>query len=547
MGEKQKNAKKVFFSGVLLLSLSTLFVKLIGLLYKIPMLSYLGSEGMGYFHSAYEIYALFCIIATAGLPVALSVLISEALAKQEQGAVTRIYRSAMTVFLLLGTFGMLVMWLGAGLFCRWLRSENAYACMISIAPTVFFVCISSAVRGYFQGFQKMLPTAISQLIEAVGKLVFGLLFAHIALENGYATPQIAAAAGWGLTLGTALSTLYLVLAKHRFDHANKTETTKSLSASSIDSHKIRVRLARLAIPMTFGASLLSFTKLLDMTMILRRLQSIGYTESGANEAFGSYTTLALSVYGLIPTLLNSLFLPLVPMLSAAIAAGKREKQNEIVATCYRLTAFCALPASVGLSAFSRPILSILFSNEPEAVALAAPLLSTLGVSVFLSCMISATNSVLHAYQEVNKPIFSMFCGTIVKAIVAYVLIGNASVGIIGAPISTLLCNMTVVTLNFIFCMPVCKKISFFKAFFRPLGLSLLSVGSSYCLYLFLCDRMGESSIPGISCILVAMLLYAMLSLLGGALSKEDICSLPMGERLWRLLCRLHLCNVEKEC
>lgn len=536
------NTKKVFFSGVLLLSLSTLLVKLIGLVYKIPMLSYLGSEGMGYFHSAYEIYALFCIIATAGLPVALSVLISEALAKGRRNAVKRIYRAAMLVFFLLGSIGTLIMWLFADWFCMWLRSENAYLCMRSIAPTVFFVCISSAVRGYFQGFQKMFPTAVSQLIEALGKLLFGLLFAHLALKSGSASSGVAAAAGWGLTLGTALSTLYLLTAKKRFDRTQQMPQGTVLPNLGTDYRHIWIRLGKLAIPMTLGASLMSVTKLVDMTMILRRLQSIGYSESAANEAFGSYTTLALSVYGLLPTLLNSLFLPLVPMLSSAIATGERGRQGEIVATCYRLTAFCALPASVGVAAFAHPILSVLFSNEPDAVAIAAPLLSMLGVSVFLSCMISATNSVLHAYQVVNRPILSMLVGAIVKGVVAYLLIGNPSVGLIGAPISTLFCNATVVILNLVFASPLVGRIAFAKTFLQPLGLSLLSVGSSWCLYLFLIDRMGNNPLISLACIALAAIIYVVLALLGGALSAEDIRALPMGEKLWRVLCKLHLCR-----
>ena len=210
MAEGQGTLRKTLMSGVLLLSLSTVLVKVIGLVYKIPMLSYLGSEGMGYFNSAYEIYALFCVIATAGLPVALSVLISAALARGERCTVRRIWRASMAAFLLIGLAGTGVMAGFSGAFCRMIRSESAHACILAISPTVFFVCVSSALRGYFQGYQRMLPTAVSQLLEAVGKLVFGLLLARWALDRGWDTPQVAAAAGVGLTLGTLLSVLYFV-------------------------------------------------------------------------------------------------------------------------------------------------------------------------------------------------------------------------------------------------------------------------------------------------------------------------------------------------
>ena len=535
----QKNSKKVFFSGVLLLSVSTVLVKVIGLLYKIPMLSYLGSEGMGYFHSAYEIYALFCMIATAGLPVALSVLISGALAKQEKNRVGHIVRAAWWVFILIGLIGTGLMCVFARSFCTWIRSENAYACILSIAPTVFFVCVSSALRGYFQGYQKMLPTAVSQLLEAVGKLVFGLLFAHLALERGASTPEIAAAAGWGLTLGTAISMLYLIIEKARFRLEKVAPDTYAHTRQSEGYREIWKDLGRLAIPMTLGASLVSLTKLIDMAMILRRLQAIGYTEVMANEAYGSYTTLALSIFGLIPTLLNSVALPLVPMLSAAIASGDREKQTQMISTSYRLTAFFAIPASFGISAFSVQILTLLFGKEPEAVAIAAPLLSILGISVFLSCMITATNSVLHAYRIVKRPILSMLAGAAVKVLVAYALIGNPAVGLMGAPISTFFCNATVVLLNLYFTEGVSEPISVKEIFLRPTVSACLSVGLSYGSYWLLTYYWGEKTVFTLISVILAVFLYLLASFLLGGISKEDLSALPMGEKFSSVFDKIH--------
>lgn len=533
MENRRSDTKKVFFSGVLLLSVSTALVKIIGLIYKIPMLSYLGSEGMGYFNSAYEIYALFCIIATAGLPVALSVLISGARAKGMLEDVGRIYHASVWIFLLLGILGTLFMWSFADAFCAWIKSENAYKCIIAISPTVFFVCVSSAIRGYFQGFQRMLPTALSQLIEAAGKLIFGLLFAHIALERGAATEEIAAAAGWGLTLGTALSTLYLLIEKRRCGKQGK-EVMKD-TPSTLEYRKVWRDLARLSVPMTVGAALVSLTKLIDMTMILRRLQSIGYSEIAANEAYGSYTTLALSVFGVLPALLNSVALPLVPILSAAIASGDTEKQKQMVEMSYRLSAFFSIPAALGIAAFARPILLLLFQNELHAVAVAAPLLSLLGISVFLSCMITATNSVLHAYQEVKKPIASMAIGAVCKIVAAYVLIGIPSVGLLGAPISSFFCNAAVVLLNLYFVSGKCGVVSVKKHFLRPLFSACAAIGIAFGIYLSIVYFRGEDEIVTVSCVLLAAVIYFMLSIFFGGVSAEDIRALPMGKHFLRII------------
>ena len=531
----QENTKKVFLSGVLLLTLSTLLVKLIGLIYKIPMLSYLGSEGMGYFNSAYEIYALFCVISTAGLPVALSVLISGAIARGERGSVRRIYRSALTVFWIIGALGSVLMLLLADRFCGWIQSEGAYFSILAIAPTLLFVCLSSALRGYFQGYQRMLPTAISQVIESLGKLVFGLLLAGWALERGYDTARVSAFAGIGLTLGTMLSFFYLWIEKRRFCPNEEENCEAAVSRADVFR-----RLARLSLPMTLGASLVSFTKLIDMAMILRRLQAIGYSETAANEAYGGYTTLALSVFGLLPSLVNSVALPLVPMLSAAIASGDRARQSEMIRASYRLTALLAIPAALGVAAYAHPVLSLLFAGEEQVVALAAPLLSALGVSVFLSCMITATGSVLHAYQAVNRPTLSMLAGALVKILSAYFLIGNPQIALMGAPISTFLCDAVVVLLNLRFSDRLCRVEGLGPVFWKPLLAAALSVGGSYSLYLWVMLRFGASSMLTLMAISAAGALYLLFACLTGMLEEADFSLLPMGKQICKILKQLRL-------
>jgi stage V sporulation protein B len=292
--------------------------------------------------------------------------------------------------------------------------------------------------------------------------------------------------------------------------------------------------------MTLGASAVSVTKLIDMTMILRQLQSIGYSEIAANDAYGSYTTLALSVFGLLPTLVNSIALPLVPMLSSAIAKGDREKQAQMIRSSYRLTALLAIPAALGISAFARPVLLLLFRDELHAIDIAAPLLSMLGVSVFLSCMITATNSVLHAYREVKKPIYSTLAGVLVKGITAYLLIGIPAIGVWGAPISSFFCNAVIVLMNMHFVGKFCDAVDVKSLFVYPTLLSFLTVGISYGEHLMLLYRFGENALTTLVPMATAVLLYLVLGCLFGLISDEDIFALPMGKKICALLSKLHL-------
>ena len=211
--KEASNQKGRFFSGVAVLTLSTLVVKLIGLFYKIPMMKYLGEEGMGYFNSAYEIYTLFYILATAGLPVAVSILVAENAEKGHAEGIKRIFRVALGLFLVLGLAGTAVLYFGAGSFSGLIESTGALPSIVAISPMVLFICIASAVRGYFQGFQNMMPTALSQMIEAGGKLALGLSLAVWAVKKGYGIPEAAAFATFGITVGSGLSMLYLLAAK----------------------------------------------------------------------------------------------------------------------------------------------------------------------------------------------------------------------------------------------------------------------------------------------------------------------------------------------
>ena len=210
--KKMITEARSFISGVLLLSLSTVAVKVIGLAFKIPMLSLLGTDGMGYFNSAYEIYALLCVVATAGLPTALSMLVSSARARGEGERIRKTFRSALALFTAIGMIGSAVMVLFSQKLAEAIGNPDARLSIVAIAPTLLIICISSAIRGYAQGFEYMSPTALSQLMEAAGKLAFGVIFARLALERGLELPTVAACAVAGIGVGAVISLVYLLAA-----------------------------------------------------------------------------------------------------------------------------------------------------------------------------------------------------------------------------------------------------------------------------------------------------------------------------------------------
>ncbi len=516
---RTSNKNNRFLSGVFVLTLSAVIVKIIGLIYKIPMLRLLGSEGMGYFNSAYEIYALFCTISTAGLPVAMSVLISSSETKKE-GMTSRIFKTSFRLFLILGIVGSAIMIAFAYPISAILKSEEAMPSILAISPTVLFICISSAYRGYFQGLEKMLPTAISQIIEALGKLILGLVFAFVALDLGLETPTVAAFAVLGLTVGTAISMLYLALSKV-FSHKGDTGPTFAFG----DGNKILPSLLKIAVPVTLSSATISLTKLIDMTTILRRLQSIGYSNSEAFSMYGSYTTLALPLFSLAPALISSVALPLVPSLSSAAAKNDGREAVTIVERAVRLTAIVSMPISLGLLFFSKDILSLIFSGEADAIRISSPLLASLGLSVALSCLVTVGNAILQAYSKAVIPIISMAVGALIKIVLAYTLIGIPQINIAGAPISTFFCDLAINAINFYYiCRELECPISLLGVFVKPYLSAFIAVFGAKLFFVMLQNNFDNFDIRLLTLlsILLAAVIYLPVSILTGAIQKQDL-------------------------
>ena len=523
--KRVEGGAKGFMSGVLVLSLSTLIVKVIGLAFKIPMLSFLGTEGMGYFNSAYEIYALLCVVSTAGLPVALSILVSAARAKNSAGEIKRIYRAARTVFLLLGVGGSVFMLCFAKRLADFIGNPDSYESIVAIAPALAFVCLASAIRGYCQGFEDMTPTALSQLIEALSKLGFGVLFAATAIKKGYGLPRVSAFAVFGITLGSFLSLIYLLFAKRGSRY-----TLNSASKDRVEGAGLR-KLISIALPITLGSAVLGLTRIIDMTLIMRRLQDIGVSVSESNKIYGAYTTLAVPVFSLIPALITPVAMALVPQLASYIERGDKEGQRTVIENAMRLTTIFAMPASLALCGFARPVLQLLFFGQSEAIDISSPMLSVLGISVVFSCLITTTNAILQSYRRVSLPIISMAAGVIIKLAVSYWLIGTEEIGALGAPIGSLVCNITVTVLNLCFMKwGIACPLNIKKIFVIPGAVSALSVGAALSVYMFTSGGILGFLLSMIS----AFAVYVLFSFLMKSITLEDVELLPFGNKILKI-------------
>lgn len=500
-----------FAAGAVLLALSAVLVKLIGVCYKIPLVRLLGTEGMGYFNAAYDVYALLCVISTTGLPVAVSVVINRYPHRQR-----KIFLLSAALFALLGLSGAVAVFLGADVIALWVGAPSAAQSLRFIAPAVLFVCLSGAFRGYYQAKRNMMPTAISQVVEAAGKLLFGLFFAHISIRCGGNDATAAAFAVLGLSAGTFLCMLYLIVfGKREKDSAEVSEPA---------ARQLLRELLVVAFPVTLGAVLSGLSKVIDLSLIMRRLQDGGIARDAAVAMYGCYSSMVIPLFNVVPALFGALAMPLVPHLSHAIAKGDQAEQRKILSTAFRWGVAISVPASLGMGMLSGHILELLFSDMGE-IRTAVPLLIIACMAVPASCMITATSAVLQAYGRAWLPMISTAIGCLVKAVSLYVLCAMPSCGILAAPISTCLCCAVTVGINLIFVAKVTPAFGFSKCFLRALGVSAIAVGTAAILQRMIAARVESLAVCVGATVITAVLIYLPIAFKCDLIRISDIKSI----------------------
>ena len=496
--------------GTLSLTVSTVIVKLLGVLYKIPIANILGDEGMGYFNSAYTVYAFFYLLATAGVPKAVMILVSESKAREGGINGRTILRFATRTFLILGTLTTLAFIALSRPLAAAIGNDKSLHTMIAIAPSIVFVALGGVMRGYLSANLKFSSVAVSQILEGIGKLVFGLLFAMLAKVNNMPMPIVSAFTILGVTLGAIIGLLYLYIsARDTVDAGQKRQSLKRL-----DKKELRRRIFSISVPITLSAAVMSITNVIDLGLIMRRLIENGYIELEATSLYGNYTTLAVPMFNLVISLITPVSIAFLPLLTEAVARGNKRGFSEISVSMIKLTSLLAAPLTVGMFVFSREILSLLFGNA--GIDTGAPLLCMLAPALFFAVSLLLVNSSLEACGAVRAPVISMLLGSAVKVAVSYFLLGDVRFGISGAPLGTVASYAVALLVSLIIGYKrFGMRLPIFSGFLSPLVNALIAILTSRLIF----DSILAAINPTLSlliAIFISAILYFTLTLfLGG--------------------------------
>ena len=503
--------KNSVLSGAAILFAANIIVKLTGVAFKIPVQRLIGDTGMGYFNVAYNIYIWFYLLSTSGLPIAVSVCVARASAEGKAEKCGRIYNTSAAVFSSIGAVFTAVMML----FCKSLSSlsgiDNSYLCIAMIAPSVLAACISSAVRGYYQGFGIMWVTAASQVIESSGKAVFGIIFAYISVKYGNALYVTSAYAILGITLGTVLSAVFCLTIKSFY---KKTKCSQMKCKENV-----LPQILKTALPVTLSSSVMNLSALSDVFIAPSRLISIGYTEAQATEIFGNYSTLCVSFANLPTAFIYPLTSAALPALSYAYASKDKERAVELAYNTLKTALFISLPCAVGLGVLSYQALSVVFPAQSSA--LAAPMLTALSPSVVLCGMLAVTDTLLQSCGKPVYPVISMLFGAGVKIASMLLLFKVPSFDRLAIPAGTCLCYLTALIFNVRFCSADFKIKNIPELIIKPAFCSAVCGVFAYALCGYLSNYISGIPLSAIS-ILSASAVYLITVIISGYIRPGSI-------------------------
>ncbi|MBQ3201394.1 MAG: polysaccharide biosynthesis protein, partial [Clostridia bacterium] len=405
-----ENKQSSFVKGAAILGIAGLIVKVIGAFFRVPLANHVGPEGMSYYEVAYPYYSGLLVIASAGLPTAISKMVSERVTMRDYRGAREVFRTAQILLLVIGiVLGLLMFFLAKPLAAS-SGLDDAYLSFRAFAPALLFVSIMCAYRGYLQGMQQMSGTAISQIVEQLGKLLIGLALAIKLLPKG---PQYAA---MGAIIGVTASELIALIVIFLIYHMRKKGFDAKLSRSPQTKPRgfgvIAKSLLAIAIPVTIGASISSLAGIVDVALIINILtNNLGYETKVAQTAFSLLRTNVTTLTNMPGVLTMALAMSLVPAISAGIA--RRESGSVRLASRLglKLALIIGIPCATGLFVLAAPVISLLYPNLTAAeLALATDLMHTASIGVIFLSMVQTMTGVLQGMGKQNVPVFNLFLG-----------------------------------------------------------------------------------------------------------------------------------------
>ena len=540
--EKRSGGKKeTFLQGILVLVFSQILIKVLGLVQTLYLTNRkgFGDSGNAIYMGSYQIYALLLSISSIGIPNAISKLVSERIAIGDNSGAHKVFKVALLTFGIIGMIGTLLLFCGAGYISdMWLEIPESKVTLMILAPGVFFVAISSVLRGYFSGRQQMKATANAQSFEQFWKTLLTIIFVEIAvILTSTNTTYMAAAATLATSTAIVFSFIYLYryYIKERKFISIKNENGVKTENKSIK--EIVKTILWIAIPISLTAILSSLNKLVDSTTVVKMLKPI----LGEEVAKAKYGILSAKVDILtsLPLAFNVAFATaLVPAISAANAKHDMDTINKRVSFSLLLSLIIGLPCTAGMFLYANEILLLLFPYASDG----GMLLAISAFTIIFTILAQTINGILQGFGKVKTPVIALGIGVIAKIIANVLLMPIEGIYENGAAIGSVLCHLiSFIIVNTVLIKTVKLNFSLFGLVIKPIIATILMSVISYGIYMAV-RIILPIRIATIIAIIVAVIVFIASLLILKVFSKEEIEMLPKGDKVYAILKKMHFCE-----
>ena len=528
MSEEQQNSNtnnSKFLKGTMILTISSIIVKVIGSLNWIILSRVLGGEGIGLYQMGFPIYLMAITVSSAGVPVAISIITSEKLANKDYRGAKRVFNVSLRLLLVSGLLFSSALFFGADFLINQhiIRDSRAYYSIIALAPAVFFVTFLASFRGYLQGWQIMTPTATSEVVEQLVRVITMLIFADLFMPYGLA--YAAGGASMGAGAGAFCALLVLMWFYRRLKkrlHAEIEAQDDSIPLESAGS--IIKRLLKLALPVSLTSLMLPIGANLDLLIVPQRLEVAGFDVRHATELFGYLTGMAVPLVNLAAIFTAAMTISLVPSISESRTLGHFNAIQEKIRIAFRVAMIITFPCFMGLFFLAEKVAALIY-NAPGA----AGAIQTMSVGILFLGMHQISTGILQGLGKTAIPVINMLLACLVKVVISWWLTAIPYLGIKGASLATVADFAVAAIINMGFIYKYTGFTLSMGSLLKPLLASGV-MGAAIYAVLALTEQLG------MWCVLFAMVVavpaYALALIAFGGLNKEDLDNVPfIGRRI----------------
>ena len=532
--KKVKLEKQGFMQSVFILVFSQIIIKILGFFYKLYLTNKegFGDKGNAIYGAVFSIYALLLTVSSAGVPSAISKIVSSKISNGDYRGAHRVFKIALMTFSLIGLIGTFLMYFGSSFIAKnILDIEEAEASLIMLSPSIFFVSIICTFRGYFNGRQMMKATANSQTIEQLFKTLFTIIIVELLFVFYKAdTKLMTAGANLATTIATFLSFIYLFIYYKERRNEIGNEIIRGRIYKGVNYFKVIKNILFVSIPISLSSILISLNRNIDSSTIKRCLSKFLSKE----EALLQYGILSGKVDNLItfPLSFNIAFsTTLVPTITYLYERKDYKGICEKVSLSILITILITLPCCIGFIVFAEPILKLLFPNASSG----ALMLKISSISIIFTALVQTINGALQGLGKLKEPIISLFIGVVIKFLLNITLIRIEGIGIYGAIFASIISHIISFSISFyILKKNISIKLSIIKYVVKPVFACIIMGITSYYIYVLL-SRIIIGKMIIILTLLFAILIYIILIIILKIFTEKEILSIPMGDFLMKFL------------